>query len=298
MSEISEISITFDQAIDQITNLLEPADLFFGHGAIEAHSEALWIIAHCAGLPPVEALEHLEESYLAAHFQTALSIAQERILTRVPLAYILKEAWLMGYAFECDERSIVPRSFIAELITQGDLDDYLPPNGRALDLCTGNGSLAILLSLQYPDIDICASDVDQQALELAQKNIQNYELAAVIEILQSDLWQDFAQPNDDNRFDLIICNPPYVNQSSMQKLPEEYLKEPKLALDGGIDGMYLIRKILEDARNYLNERGALVLEIGNEYENFIQAFPSLVVQWLEISSGHRQVLLIQATDLP
>ena len=289
---------SFDQAIDQITEILNGAEIYFGHGAPEAPSEALWIIAYCAGLSPIQTLEHLEEPYDPESFQQALKIVEQRIQTRTPLAYILKEAWLMGHCFECDERSIIPRSFIAELITQGDLDDFLPPNGKALDLCTGNGSLAILLSLHYPDIEVCASDIDLNALALAQKNILNYDLSEVIEIIHSDLWKDLPEPNEDNRFDLIICNPPYVNQTSMQQLPAEYLKEPSLALDGGVDGMQIIRKIIQDAKNYLNERGALVLEIGNEYENFLKAFPELEVEWLEVSSSNQQVLLILEENLP
>ena len=195
---------SFDQAIDQITEILNGADIYFGHGAPEAPSEALWIIAYCAGLSPVQTLEHLEEPYDPESFQQALKIVEQRIQTRSPLAYILKEAWLMGHCFECDERSIIPRSFIAELITQGELDDFLPPNGKALDLCTGNGSLAILLSLNYPDIEVCASDIDLNALALAQKNILNYDLSEVIEIIHSDLWKDLPEPNEENRFDLII----------------------------------------------------------------------------------------------
>ena len=289
---------SFDQAIDQITKILNGSNVHFGHGAPEAPSEALWLIAYCAGISPVQALDHLDESYDTASYAQALKIVEERINTRTPLAYLLKEAWLMGHCFECDERSIIPRSFIAELITQGDLDDFLPPDGKALDLCTGNGSLAILLSLNYPDIQVCASDIDLNALALAQKNILNYELSEVIEIIHSDLWHDLPEPNEENRFDLIVCNPPYVNQTTMQKLPAEYLKEPWLALDGGEDGMSLIRKIIQDAKSFLNERGAIVIEIGNEYDNFINAFPELEVQWLEVSSSNRQVLLILEENLP
>lgn len=289
---------TFDQAIDHITKILSSANIYFGHGAPEAPSEALWIIAYCAGLSPIQTLDHLDESYDVGSFQEALKIVDQRIQSRTPLAYILKEAWLMGHCFECDERSIIPRSFIAELITQDELGAFLPPNGKALDLCTGNGSLAILLSLNYPDIEVCASDIDLNALALAQKNILNYDLSEVIEIIHSDLWKDLPEPNEENRFDLIVCNPPYVNQASMQQLPPEYLKEPTLALDGGVDGMHIIRKIIQDAKSYLNERGALVLEIGNEYENFIKAFPELEVQWLEVSSSNQQVLLILEENLP
>ena len=203
----------------------------------------------------------------------------------------------MGVPFYSNEQSIVPRSWIAELIVNGDLEPWLPADGKALDLCTGNGSLAILLALACPDIQVSASDISLPALALASRNLDRHGLSEQIDLLNGDLWEALSEPNEENRFDLIICNPPYVNADSMSKLPAEYLAEPSLALAGGEDGMDLIRKIIRGAPDYLSERGALLLEIGNEYENFKKAFPQIPAIWMEVSAGDQQVLLIQAEDL-
>ena len=281
-----------------LTNKLTNADLFYGHGAIDAQSEAIWILSHCLKIKPAFALDHLDLICNSEQLAQAEKIANERISTRKPLAYILGEAWLMGVPFYCDERSIVPRSFIAELIMDGTLDPWLPPGGKALDLCCGNGSLAILLALNCPDIEVSASDVSAPAISLAAKNLDRHQLTKRIEVFHGDLWDPLPEPNEDNLFDLIICNPPYVNSQSMSVLPSEYHQEPSLALAGGEDGMDLIRKIIHGAKDYLTERGALVLEIGNEYEYFCKAFPEILVTWIEVSAGEQQVVLIEAENLP
>ena len=203
----------------------------------------------------------------------------------------------MGVPFYCNEQSIVPRSWIAELITEGALEPWLPADGRALDLCTGNGSLAVLLALSCPDIHVSACDISAPALAVAARNLDRHGLSSHIELFHGDLWSPLPDPHDENRFDLIICNPPYVNAASMRKLPAEYHAEPALALAGGEDGMDLIRKIIANAPDYLSERGALVLEIGNEVEHFHKAFPQIPVIWMDVSAGNEQVLLIQAEDL-
>jgi ribosomal protein L3 glutamine methyltransferase len=213
------------------------------------------------------------------------------------LAYILGEAWLMGTPFYCDERSIVPRSFISELIVDGHLEPWLPPSAKVLDLCTGNGSLAILMALSCPDVEVSGSDISMQALSLAAKNIDRHNLSEQIELHQGDLFESLPSPNEENLFDLIICNPPYVNATSMANLPAEYHAEPEISLAGGADGMDIVRKIIASAKDYLKSEGALVLEIGNEAKNFSDAFPEIPVTWLEVSAGDDQVLLIQAEDL-
>jgi ribosomal protein L3 glutamine methyltransferase len=289
--------ISLNQCIEQLANKLEAADLHFGHGAIDAHSEALWIASKQLDMSPAEALDDLDRILTSAQLQKALLITDERILTRKPLAYILGEAWLMGVPFYCSEQSIVPRSWIAELITEGMLEPWLPADGKALDLCTGNGSLAILLALSCPDIHVIACDISMPALSLAARNIDRHHLNSQIELLNGDLWDAIPEPNDDNLFDLIICNPPYVNANSMNALPAEYHAEPSIALAGGDDGMDLIRRIISAAPDYLSERGAILIEIGNEFENFKRAFPQIPVIWMEVSAGEEQVLLIQAEDL-
>ena len=290
-------AFTVNQCIEQIAQKLEAAKLHYGHGAIDAQSEALWIASKQLDLSPAETLDHLEKTLPNDQVQSAFAIADQRIITRKPLAYLLGEAWLMGVPFFCNEQSIVPRSWIAELIVDGSLEPWLPADGKALDLCTGNGSLAILLALSCPDIHVTACDISMPALSVAARNVDRHKLNSQVELLDGDLWSALPEPNENNVFDLIICNPPYVNASSMSILPAEYLAEPALALAGGDDGMDLIRRIIAHAPDYLSERGALLLEIGNEYENFKKAFPQIPVIWMEVSAGDEQVLLIQAEDL-
>ena len=297
MDPAPQQSLTLDQCINQIAKRLEAADLYYGHGAIDAPSEALWIASKQLGLSPTDALDHLEQAMSATQVSKALEIAFTRISTRKPLAYILGEAWLMGVPFFSNEQSIVPRSWIAELIVNGSLESWLPADGKALDLCTGNCSLAILLAMACPDIHVSACDISLPALAVASRNLDRHGLTSQIELFEGDLWDALPEAHDDNRFDLIICNPPYVNAHSMNNLPAEYHAEPALALAGGHDGMDLIRKIITGAPDYLSERGAILIEIGNEYEKFKKAFPQIPVIWMEVSAGDQQVLLIQAEDL-
>ncbi|ANI99104.1 ribosomal protein L3 N(5)-glutamine methyltransferase [Polynucleobacter wuianus] len=290
-------AMTVNQCIEQIAQKLEAANLHYGHGAIDAQSEALWIVSKQLDLSPSEALDHLEQEFSSEQQQKAYAVADQRISTRKPLAYILGEAWLMGVPFFCSEQSIVPRSWIAELIVDGSLESWLPADGNVLDLCTGNGSLAILLALSCPDIHVSACDISLPALSVAARNIDRHGLNSQVELFDGDLWDALPEPNEDNLFDLIICNPPYVNATSMSALPAEYHAEPELALAGGDDGMDLIRRIVAQAPDYLSERGAILIEIGNEYENFKRAFPQIPAIWMEVSAGEEQVLLIQAEDL-
>jgi ribosomal protein L3 glutamine methyltransferase len=289
--------LTLEVCWQQLTEKLDLAGLSYGHGAIDAQSEALWIIATALGFPPEDAVEALDTPITPELLTQINAWALERISTRKPLAYILGEAWLMGIPFYCDERSIVPRSFIAELIVDGHLEPWIPPSAKVLDLCTGNGSLAILMALSCPDVEVSGSDISMQALSLAAKNIDRHNLSEQIEIHQGDLFESLPPPNEENLFDLIICNPPYVNATSMANLPPEYHAEPEISLAGGSDGMDIVRKIIANAKDYLKPEGALVIEIGNEAKNFSDAFPEISVTWLEVSAGDDQVLLIQAEDL-
>lgn len=289
--------LTLEVCWQELTEKLDLAGLSYGHGAIDAQSEALWIIATALGFPPEDAAEALDTPITPELLTQINTWALERITSRKPLAYILGEAWLMGIPFYCDERSIVPRSFIAELIVDGHLEPWLPPSAKVLDLCTGNGSLAILMALSCPDVEVSGSDISMQALSLAAKNIDRHNLSEQIEIHQGDLFESLPSPNEENLFDLIICNPPYVNATSMANLPPEYHAEPEISLAGGVDGMDIVRKIIAHAKDYLKPDGALVIEIGNEAKNFSDAFPEIPVTWLEVSAGDDQVLLIQAEDL-
>ena len=267
------------------------------HGASNAQSEALWIVSKQLNVSPTEVLDLGDTILSPKMVQDALQITHKRISSREPLAYLLGEAWLMGVPFDCTPQSIIPRSFIAELIVNDALNPWLPADGKVLDLCTGNGSLAILTALHYPDLHIKACDLSMPALALAARNLDRHHLSNHIELLQGDLWDALPDNDEDHRFDLIICNPPYVNETTMRTLPQEYRAEPREALAGGENGMDIIHRIIAGAADYLNERGALVIEIGNEYEHFHEAFAHIPTIWIEVSAGDMQVCLIQAEDL-
>jgi ribosomal protein L3 glutamine methyltransferase len=267
---------------------LSEAGVAFGHGTENAFDESAWLVMWCLQLP-LDAIDEVADRTVApADAARVEALIGERIASRKPAAYLTREAWLQGVAFYVDERAIVPRSFIAELIVDGSIDYWLGEHTqRVLDLCTGNGSLAVLAAMTYPDIAVDAADLSTVALEVAAINVTRHELDARIRLLVSDGLQATPGP-----YDLILCNPPYVNARSMSALPAEYRAEPELALAGGDDGMDFIRELLRDAPAALSERGVLVLEIGNEREHFETAFPQLEVVWLETSAGEDQVLLV------
>jgi ribosomal protein L3 glutamine methyltransferase len=262
--------------------------LSFGHGTSNAEDEAAWLALWRLGWPldtdPAAVTQELTGDQVSA----VQALMQERIQTRKPAAYLTQEAWLQGVPFYIDERSIVPRSFIAELLAEGDMDYWLGEHTqRVLDLCTGNGSLAVLAAMTYPEVTVIGADLSADALAVARINVDRHHLADRITLVQSD-----GLHNVPGLFDLILCNPPYVCAASMQALPAEFLAEPTLALAGGEDGMDFIRQLFQDAPAHLNERGVLVLEIGNEREHFENAFPKLEAIWLETSAGEDQVLLL------
>lgn len=289
--------LTVTDCCTQITQLLESSQLHYGHGASNAQSEGLWIVSKQLNVSPTEVLDLGDTILSPKMVKDALQITHKRISSREPLAYLLGEAWLMGLPFDCTPQSIIPRSFIAELIVNDTLNPWLPADGKVLDLCTGNGSLAILTALHYPDLHIKACDLSMPALALAARNLDRHHLSNHIELLQGDLWDALPDNDEDHRFDLVICNPPYVNETTMRTLPQEYRAEPREALAGGENGMDIIHRIIAGAADYLNERGALVIEIGNEYEHFHEAFAHIPTIWIEVSAGDMQVCLIQAEDL-
>jgi len=279
--------------IDTQAARLTEAGLFFGHGTTNAFDEAMWLALWRLGLP-LDALDtHEDRELTEAEAASIVALIDERIATRKPAAYLTGEAWLQGVPFTIDERAIVPRSFIAELIADASIDPWLHPSSRrVLDLCTGNGSLAVLAAMAWPDVEVDALDIDTNALAVAKLNVERHDLALRIRLLQGDGLAGAEGP-----YDLILCNPPYVNSQSMAALPAEYLAEPELALAGGTDGMDFIRELLRAAPAALNDDGVLVLEIGNEREHFEAAFPQLEVVWMETSSGADQVLLVTKENL-
>ncbi len=271
---------------------LKQAGVSFGHGTTNAFDEAAWLVLWAIGMPFDVFEVKASREATADEAEKAAAIVNKRIETRLPAAYLTKEAWLQNVPFYVDERTIVPRSFIAELLADaegsGELDGWLSDTTRSvLDLCTGNGSLAVIAALAYPEVTVDAADISEDALAVARINVDKHALGARITVMPSDLLASVRGP-----YDLIVCNPPYVNTQSMQALPPEYLAEPALALAGGDDGMDLIRSIVRDAPAHLAPSGVLVLEIGNERAHFEHAFRRLEVAWLETSAGADQVLLV------
>jgi ribosomal protein L3 glutamine methyltransferase len=292
------------QLIQTSADQLEQAQIAFGQGTLTAIDEATWLVLWQLQLPLdldlTYDLKQLQAQVLAwqpkldvvnlslANVQACQALIAKRIQTRKPAAYLTQEAWLQGISFYVDERSIVPRSFIAELIADGAFDGWLSESSHSfLDLCTGNGSLAILCAMAYPDIQVTAADISKDALDVAKINVEKHQLTDRIQLVESDGLKNLSQ-----KFDCIICNPPYVCEASMQKLPEEFLAEPSLALAGGSDGMDFIQEMLIDLPVHMNDQAILVLEIGNEREHFEAAFPRLEAVWLDTSAGEDQVLLL------
>jgi ribosomal protein L3 glutamine methyltransferase len=288
VAEIKMTPISLLHLIDQQAARLTAAGVSFGHGTLNAFDEAVWLALWAMKLP-IDDLDAVADAPVSAADQAAVeAIITQRIDTHKPAAYLTREAWLQGVPFYVDERVIVPRSLIAEVIADGSIDEWLSDQTtRVLDLCTGNGSLAVLAAMAYPDVQVVASDLSQDALAVARINVGKHDLAARITLVESD-----GLSNVQGEFDLIVCNPPYVNAVSMSKLPAEYLAEPNMALASGADGMDFCRALIAQALSHLTCEGVLVLEIGNEVDNFEAAFPHLPVHWLSTSAGETQVLLI------
>jgi ribosomal protein L3 glutamine methyltransferase len=279
--------MTLIELIERSAVRLEEAGVAFGHGTDNAFDEAAWLVLWRLGLP-LDDLDGVADRVLSSQERDSVAeLIAERIRSRKPAAYLTNEAWLQGVPFYIDERSIVPRSFIAELVMEGAIDPWLGEHTRqVLDLCTGNGSLAVLAAMAYPDVEVDAADVSPEALEVARINIDKHGLADRVHLIRSEGLQSVRGP-----YDLILCNPPYVNTQSMAQLPPEYRAEPELALAGGADGMDFVRSLLRDAPARMNPQAVLVLEVGNERPHFEAAFPRLEAVWLETGAGADQVLL-------
>jgi ribosomal protein L3 glutamine methyltransferase len=272
------------------------AKLFFGHGSDNAFDEAAYLILHTLHLPLDRLDPFLDASLTHAEAEQVKTVIERRVRERIPAAYLTHEAWLAGSRFYVDARVIVPRSFIAELLPE-QLSPWVetPENvGRALDLCTGSGCLAILAALAFPDARIDAVDLSRDALAVAARNVADYGLQNRIELIESDLFKALAG----RRYDLIISNPPYVNAESVAALPAEYQAEPALALGSGIDGLDATRQILTQAGSHLNPGGLLVVEIGHNRDVLEAAYPALPFTWLETESGDQFVFMLRQEDLP
>ena len=269
----------------------------FGQGTLNAFDEAAWLVLWRLGLPLQDLDSVANRAVTDVECARVATLLEARISSRKPLAYLTNEAWLQGVPFYVDERVIIPRSFIAELIVNESIDPWLDEKThRVLDLCTGNGSLAILGAMAFPDVVIDAADISLDALAVARINVDKHNMAGRITLMESDGLNACT-----GSYDLILCNPPYVNAATMAALPAEFRAEPAMALDGnvcsGTDGMDFIRKLFSTAAAHMSENAVLVLEIGNERENFQRAFTSFEPLWFETSGGPDQVLLLTKQQL-
>lgn len=282
------------------TTRFEEAGISFGHGTTNALDEAAWLVLAALGLPPQELEPHLDEPVAEGAWRKVRALLERRVRTRKPAAYLLNEAWLGPHRFYVDERVIVPRSFIAELLLKPGTDPHFSSRDKGtsrvsvLDLCTGSGCLAIVAALRWPEARVDAADISADALEVAKRNVADYQLDKRVRLVRSDLFEGLGNM----RYDLIISNPPYVKASSMRRLPDEYRKEPKLALASGRDGLDHTRTILAMARRHLEPRGTLMVEIGHNRKALERAFPALPFKWPKTSAGAGYLFTLKREELP
>lgn len=272
------------------------AEVNYGQGTDNAWDEAVYLILHTLNLPLDTLDPFIDARLLEDERLVCINIIQQRIQTKTPAAYLTGEAWLQGFKFKIDERAIIPRSPIAELLIES-FDPWIDEPGNItniLDLCTGSACLAILAAHVFENSVVDAVDISEQTLDLASENIQLYDLTDRVNLIKSDLFTNLAT---EHKYDLIICNPPYVNSDSMANLPTEFLHEPNRALAGGADGMDLVRNILKQAADFLNPNGILVLEIGHEKDHFVAAFADLDPIWLSTQAASEQILLLTKEQL-
>ena len=286
---------TLSEWLNFAVEAFEEARLSFGHGSTNAYDEAVYLILHTLKLPLDTLTPFLDKQLTAQEKSAFLAILTQRIQSRLPAAYLTHEAWLGEFRFYVDERVIVPRSFIAELLHEqlapwvNDPEDI----GHVLDMCTGSGCLAIVAAHAFPHAEVDAVDISQDALEVAQRNISDYELQDRVHVLQSDLFTKLSG----KQYDLIISNPPYVDAAAVAALPPEYLHEPELALGSGNDGLDATRVILKQAATCLKPGGMLVVEIGHNRDALEAAYPELPFMWLDVSAGDEFVFLLHREDL-
>ena len=292
LNELSSIRDWLRYAVSQF----EDSDVFFGHGTSNAYDEAVWLIFGFLHLPH-DTIENFLDAHLTSKEKKDLSfLIEKRINDKIPTAYLLNEAWLRDYKFYVDERVIVPRSLIAESLSEN-LYPWIDDPEKiysALDLCTGSGCLGIMMAHSFQNAIIDLVDISKKALQVAEINVNHYGLHDRIELIQSDLFDRLKG----KKYDLIISNPPYVNQTSVDSFPMEFLKEPSMALGSGEDGLDHTIKIIHEAKHYLNDDGILIVEIGHNKEILLKKFPKLQFQWLDVSLGNDFVFMLEKSQLP
>lgn len=284
-----------NEIIEKITDEFDNSDIFFGHGALSAIDEAVWLVSSVLKIKFKDINKHLNNTVSDEDANKINLIKTMRIEQRMPLAYLLNEAWLKDVEFYIDERALIPRSLIADLIE----DDFYPwiesidNINSVLDLCCGSGCLGILLAKSYPHLDVDLIDISQHALEVARINIEKHNLQKRVAAIQSNLFEHCQK-----KYDLIVTNPPYVNANAMTKLPSEYQKEPQLALASGEDGLDLTRIIIKNAKNYLNDNGKIFIEIGHNRDVVDEVFRDLNLWWVDTESGSDYIFMLEKNDLP
>ncbi len=285
---------TIAEALDYSNRVLEASDVFFGHGTDNAWDEAVQLVLAAAGLPP-----GCDDSVLPRRLDDTARerlqrLLQQRIEQHVPAAYLLGRAWFAGLEFRCDRRAIIPRSPIAELILHDFQPWYSgPPPARILDLCCGGGCIGLAAAHYDSRVRVDLVDIDAGALELARENARELGLSSRVEIIQSDLFSAL----DGRRYDLILSNPPYVDAADLAAMPAEYRHEPGLALGSGEDGLEITRRILAQARDYLEETGLLVVEVGNSWAALEESYPRVPFTWVEFEHGGHGVFALTAAEL-
>ena len=287
---------TFRDLLRFSVSRFNEADLFFGHGSSNAYDEAAYLILHTLHLPPDQMETFLDARLTNMEVSQVLGIVKRRALEKIPAAYLTHEAWLGDFSFYVDKRVLIPRSFIAELLREQLSPWVSDPSSvhSVLDLCTGSGCLAILLAHAFENATIDATDISDEALEVANKNVEDYDLNPRVHLLQSDLFGAL----EGRLYDLIISNPPYVNAESMASLPEEYRHEPRSALASGNDGLEATKEILKRAADYLTNEGMLIVEIGHNRAALEESFPQTPFTWLETSAGDGFVFMLTRDHLP
>lgn len=293
---LSEELITIRDWLRFAVSRFEEAGIFFGHGTDNAYDEAVWLIMSALHLPHDTLTNFLDSRLLESERKHLAHLLERRVEQRVPTAYLVREAWLKGFKFYVDERVIVPRSFIAELLEDGlsPWIDYPEMVESAADICTGSGCLGILLAHAFPNAEVDVVDISADALAVANINIANYGLQDQVHALQSDMFSALQG----RTYDLIISNPPYVDAPSMAQLPEEYRNEPQIALGSGTDGLEHTHTLLREAGKHLNDGGLLIVEIGHNRDALHAAYPDLPFTWLEVESGNEFVFMLSKEQLP
>lgn len=287
--------LTLGQWLRHARRRFRAAGLRYGHGTSSAGDEAAWLLCHVTGTAFRNLDASLDRKLTPYERRRVLALIGRRIRERRPLAYLIKEAWLGEHRIYVDERAIVPRSHMAELLHERLTPWIIRPRRvrRALDLCTGSGCLAVLLALAFPLARVDAADLSRRALSVARRNVRDFALRGRVRLVRSDLFGDLGK----SRYDLIVANPPYVDARAMRALPAEYRREPRMALAGGSDGLAFVRRIIEEAPRHLAPGGLLVVEIGRGRRRLERAFPSLPFTWPETRAGSGLIFLLRQEEL-